>query len=367
MATILVTDDDPVTRIFMEELLRQEGHHVLLAADGQEALVLLEEQDCDLIFMDIQMPVLDGYLATRRIKAMRPQWFVPVIFLTSVQTDRELAHCLECGGDDFINKPPSPIILKARIQVWLQRAKLANRLAMDRQDVENVILKMRQDTQFDPRGLRVMMTSLEKTNGDIVLSTCRSDGVQYLMVGDFTGHGLAAAVCGPLVADIFYRLTRQDFPLQAIIDQLNDVIYHRLPANMFMAATFLELDRPGGGMRVWNAALPSGVLIRAGMAVQRFPSTRSPLGITPHLGGNDTSEWYPLSWGDRIFLFSDGSVETRSATGEFFGDERLVRFLETLVTSGAELDSLLVELDAFRAGRDPIDDITLIEVQWVQQ
>ncbi|MBF0260480.1 MAG: response regulator [Magnetococcales bacterium] len=130
MATIMVVDDDPVTRIFLDEWLRQEGHRVVLSADGREALRFLDENTCDLILMDIQMPIMDGYQTTQQIKArMRPGENVPVIFLTSVQTDRELARCLECGGDDFLNKPPSPVLLKARIQVWLQRTELANRLA----------------------------------------------------------------------------------------------------------------------------------------------------------------------------------------------------------------------------------------------
>ena len=219
MPVILVVDDDPETRIFLEELLRQEGYSVLLATDGQEALARLDSGWCDLVLMDILMPVMDGYQATQLIKTRGQQqaWFLPVIFLTSVQTDRELARCLECGGDDFLTKPPNPIILKARIAAWLQRAALANQMANDRQDVENVILKMRQDEQFDPRGLRVLMTPLEKTSGDIVLSAYRSDGVHCLMVGDFTGHGLAAAICGPLVADIFYRLIPRDLPLQPVM------------------------------------------------------------------------------------------------------------------------------------------------------
>ncbi|MBF0189722.1 MAG: response regulator [Magnetococcales bacterium] len=128
-ATLMVVDDDPVTRVFLEEMLRQEGHRVVLAANGQEALDHLDDHDYDLILMDIQMPVLDGYQTTQRIKArMTAGGLVPVVFLTSVQTDRELARCLECGGDDFINKPPSPTILRARIQSWLQRAELSRQL-----------------------------------------------------------------------------------------------------------------------------------------------------------------------------------------------------------------------------------------------
>ncbi|MBF0135155.1 MAG: SpoIIE family protein phosphatase [Magnetococcales bacterium] len=365
MISILIVDDDHVTRIFLEELLHQEGYQVVLATNGQEALVRLDETWCDLIFMDIQMPVMDGYQATQLIKAMeqRKEWFIPVIFLTSVLTDQELAHCLECGGDDFLTKPPNPIILKARLHAWLQRADLVNRLAMNRLDLENVILKMRQDDQFDRRGLRVLMTPLEKTNGDIVLSACRSDGVQYLVVGDFTGHGLAAAVCGPLVSDIFYRLTLQNVPLHTIISKINATIFRRLPVNMFMAAAFLEMDRAKSIIRIWNAAMPAVILIRSGEIVCKFPPTLPPLGIGQHSIHNESCAEYSLTDSDRIYLYSDGIVETRSPACELFGEERLDRFLKEIFPSWTDLRTLLKVLESFRAGQEQTDDITLVEAR----
>ncbi|MBF0147494.1 MAG: response regulator [Magnetococcales bacterium] len=127
MATVLVVDDDLLIRLFLKELLQQDGHRTLMAENGLEALARMEEEPCDLVLMDIHMPVMDGYQTTQRIKAGGSKAnFIPVIFLTSAQSDLERARCLECGGDDFINKPPNPTILIARIQSWLQRAKLAN-------------------------------------------------------------------------------------------------------------------------------------------------------------------------------------------------------------------------------------------------
>ncbi|MEO5368722.1 MAG: SpoIIE family protein phosphatase [Magnetococcus sp. DMHC-1] len=363
MAVILVVEDDPVTQIYLEELLRQDGHRVVLASDGLEALACLDKNIFDLILMDIQMPTLDGYETVRRFKeGTQPEWFVPVIFLTSVETDQELVRCLECGGDDFIRKPANPIILRARIQAWLQRAELTNRLLMVRQDVENVILKMRRDDQFDPRGLRVLVTPLEKTNGDIVLSACRSDRVQYVMAGDFTGHGLSAAICGPLVADIFYRMTCRDCPPWDIISRMNEAIFNRLPVNMFLAAAFLELDRKHGTMRVWNAAFPTVVLIRSGRMIRSFPPSLPPLGIRLHLKDEGSSTHEHLAAADRVYLFSDGSVETRSVSGDFFGEERLVRFLEGIDTQGTGLESLLPVLAEFRSGKDAVDDVTVVDV-----
>lgn len=363
MNTILIVDDDPVTRIFLEEMLLQGGYRVVSASNGVEALERLEERSCDLILMDILMPVMDGYEATRRIKERSASGFlIPVIFLTSVQTDQELACCLECGGDDFLNKPPNPILLNARIQVWLQRADLANRLAIDRLDVENVILKMRLDHHFDPRGLRVLMTPLGRTTGDIVLSARREDGVHCLMVGDFAGHGLAAAICGPLVSDLFYRLTGQNVDLWTIISQLNSLIYTRMPINMFLSAAFLELDRTRGVLHVWNAAFPPVVRIRAGKALDRFPANLPLLGIHAELSvpaQRCMREWRE---GDRVYLFSDGSLETRSETWECFGMERMEAFLEREIFVGGELETILPVLEAFSGGKERLDDITMVEL-----
>lgn len=364
MHTILIVEDDPVTRLFLEELLRQEGYRVLLAANGEEALQWFAERSCDLVLMDILMPVLDGYQTCRELKKrMMAGFFVPVIFLTSVQNDTELALCLDCGGDDFLNKPPSPILLRARIQAWLQRAELANRLAIDRLDVENVILKMRLDDQFDGRKLRVLMTPLGKTTGDIVLSAYRPDGVQYLMAGDFAGHGLAAAICGPLVSDTFYRLTRQELPLWEVITRLNGLIFQKLPLNMFLAASFVELDRVRGKMRIWNAAFPPVLQLRSGRVQERIGPSVALLGIRPELLC-DLSSVPILDWqeGDRIYLYSDGSTETRSEAGEFFSEERMELFLTKVAFAGGALEELLSILEAFGGEQGRVDDITLVEM-----
>ncbi|MBF0629964.1 MAG: fused response regulator/phosphatase [Magnetococcales bacterium] len=367
MATILIVDDDPVMQAFVEELLLQEGYDVVLAGNGREALNFLEYGHCDLILMDITMPELDGYQTTRRIKfEMQKDQFVPVVFLTAVDSDLELAHCLECGGDDFVTKPPSPVILKARIAAWLQRSEMANRLARDREDVERVILGMRQDKQFDSRGLRVLMTAVEKANGDIVLSARRLDGVQYLLVGDFTGHGLAAAICGPLVADLFYRLTRRNLPLWRIIQKMNVTIIQRLPVNMFLACAFVELDWQGGVVTIWNAGFPPVVQMRSGVVVRIFSSMLPPMGISERLGDGNPGERYPLLAGDRLYLFSDGCVETRSEGGEEFGERRLIRYLEEHSASGLVISTFDAALEAFRGGADAHDDVTMVEIVYAE-
>lgn len=115
---ILVVDDQSANRAILQFLLEDEGHEVIEAKDGQEALDLYQEYDIDLVLMDVMMPVMDGLEATQKIKAIQTDGnHVPVIFLTAQDDDKVLTKCLQSGGDDFLAKPYNEVVLKAKITV----------------------------------------------------------------------------------------------------------------------------------------------------------------------------------------------------------------------------------------------------------
>jgi len=116
MPNILIVDDEPTNCLLLETILLEEGHSVSCAENGREAVKLFEQQRPDLILMDIMMPEMDGYEATRLIKALAGEQFVPVIFLTGITDEYQLARCVECGGDDFLTKPYSKVTLNAKIE-----------------------------------------------------------------------------------------------------------------------------------------------------------------------------------------------------------------------------------------------------------
>ncbi len=218
MRTILIVEDDPLARLHLERFLTREGHKVVVANNGLEGVELFRKHTPDLILMDVMMPVMDGYESTRNIRANAViQGMPPVIFLTGVDDQEQLAECLRCGGDDFISKPFNHIILQARLHAWLRRVELAEKIALDREAIENVILKMRKDKRFSPVSMRFFMTPVDKTAGDLVVSACDAEGLQYVMLGDFTGHGLSAAVCGPMVSDVFYSMVQRGHTSQEIL------------------------------------------------------------------------------------------------------------------------------------------------------
>ncbi|MBM7706277.1 response regulator transcription factor [Chryseomicrobium aureum] len=116
--TVLVTDDDQEIRDGIEIYLKNEGYQVLKAANGLEALALLEQQEVHLMIMDIMMPQMDGIQAT--FKARETQ-NIPIIMLSAKSEDTDKIHGLSVGADDYVTKPFHPMELVARVKSQLRR------------------------------------------------------------------------------------------------------------------------------------------------------------------------------------------------------------------------------------------------------
>lgn len=125
--TILIIDDNSHMRAVINELLADSGHKVLLADGHQQALSFLEQESIDLILMDIEMPHMDGYELTRLIRAQYTKW-IPIIFLSGNTSDQALEKGIEAGGDDYLTKPVSQIILNAKISAMARIAAMQNHL-----------------------------------------------------------------------------------------------------------------------------------------------------------------------------------------------------------------------------------------------
>jgi DNA-binding response OmpR family regulator len=115
---ILVVDDDPKTVSLVKLYLESDGHKVLCAYDGIEALRLAREERPNLIVLDLMLPGLDGLQVCR---TLRTESDVPVIMLTAKTTEGDKVTGLELGADDYVTKPFSPRELAARIKVVLRR------------------------------------------------------------------------------------------------------------------------------------------------------------------------------------------------------------------------------------------------------
>ena len=116
---ILVVEDQEDNRQILRDLLANAGYQLTEAENGEQALAAVEQQPPDLILMDIQLPVLDGYEATRRIKANPSLRAIPIIAVTSYALSGDEDKARAAGCDDFVPKPYSPRQLLIKIREYL--------------------------------------------------------------------------------------------------------------------------------------------------------------------------------------------------------------------------------------------------------
>jgi DNA-binding response OmpR family regulator len=119
-ATILAVDDEPRVLKLLKANLESSGYAVLTAADGEQALQVMERELPDLVLLDLMLPKMDGYAVCRRIREFSA---VPVIMLTARSAQVDLIHGFEVGADDYLTKPFSITELLMRVQAVLRRSK----------------------------------------------------------------------------------------------------------------------------------------------------------------------------------------------------------------------------------------------------
>ena len=117
--TILVIEDNEDNRRIMRDLLTSGGYEVIEAVTGEGGVTAAEAYRPDLILMDVQLPGMNGYEATRRIKANHSLQKVPIIMVTSYALSGDDVKAFEAGCDDYVSKPFSPRKLLAKIREYL--------------------------------------------------------------------------------------------------------------------------------------------------------------------------------------------------------------------------------------------------------
>lgn len=120
---ILISDDDPIIRMFVRRAAEHVSHDVVLAEHGREALALLESEDPDLLITDLQMPELDGFGLIKAVRDLPRHCEIPIICLSSVNDRDKIASLIEQGIADYVLKPVKPADFIDRIRAITPRAR----------------------------------------------------------------------------------------------------------------------------------------------------------------------------------------------------------------------------------------------------
>ncbi|MBU2712611.1 GGDEF domain-containing response regulator [Zooshikella harenae] len=126
---ILIADDTPSIRFFLQKVISDTGHTVHAVCDGHEALSYMKNHEIDMIFMDIQMPDLNGIETAKIIREQQSEW-LPIIFISATENDKEFAEALSAGGDGILTKPLKPILVHAQIRAMQRIVDIQRKLHM---------------------------------------------------------------------------------------------------------------------------------------------------------------------------------------------------------------------------------------------
>ncbi|APC15328.1 fused response regulator/phosphatase [Pseudomonas frederiksbergensis] len=377
--TVLIAEDSAADRLLLSSIVRRQGHEVLTAANGAEAVELYQQQRPQLVLMDAMMPVMDGFEAARQIKLLAGETLVPIIFLTSLTESEALARCLEAGGDDFLAKPYNQVILGAKIKAMdrlrrLQATVLEQRdliarhheyLLNEQRVAKAVFDKVAHSGCLSAPNIRYSQSPYALFNGDLLLAAFTPAGDMHVLLGDFTGHGLPAAVGAMPLAEVFYGMTAKGYGLAEMLREMNAKLKRILPVDMFCCATLLCLSFQRRSVEVWNGGMPDGYLHDIANGKRTTLLARHlPLGVLSSQAFDDRTEVFPMALGDRVFLLSDGVIDTCDADEQLFGVERLERVFADNRLPERLFEEIEQALRDFRG--EARDDVSMVEVSLLE-
>jgi len=364
---ILLADDDLDSRSQLRLFLTSRGHEVFEAEDGQKAIDIFADVMPDLVIIDVIMPKIAGYEASRMMKEKSKNKFIPIIFLTSISDNETLARCISSGGDDFLTKPVHPIILNSKLMSYQRIRTMYQTLGEYQQKMEeeletskHVFNSVINNGNDEIEGLSCWASSPGHFSGDTRLFKTLDNGHIYVLLCDFTGHGLPAAIGTVFVADLFRSMTKKSFDAQMIINEVNAKMHQILPTGRYCAAIMLDYVPGENKLTIWNAGLPSGYLVDENRSiVQEFPSAGVPLGV---MGGATTCDSIEINTkrGSAIIIYSDGITEAENPRGDMYSEERLLKCIGSTKNSENVFDAIQQDVELFMEGIEPTDDISLV-------
>lgn len=379
MKKILIVDDLAANRKLLKGMLGAlatcSTHILLEAENGDQALTVYAKEKPDLVLLDINMPGMSGYDVASAMKSLAKNDYIPIIFVTALSAEQGLYTALQSGGDDYICKPFDIGVLESKIHAHLRIRELNREILENNERLkqQNSQLKREQEliehffenalakSFLDERYIRYHMSSMSAFNGDVFLSHKGADGGLYLLVGDFTGHGLTAAMGTLPVAMIFFEMTRKGVSLKDIIVETNRQLHELMPTSMFLAATFVYLHPCGKKVSIWMGGMPETFLISGNNQLKQVLHSRNlPLGIIAQKEFSLKLEELEVELGDKLYFFSDGITEARNKYSNEMFSNRLSEVL--LAVEGDRIKHVIREMKAFSGREEPNDDITMVEL-----
>jgi class 3 adenylate cyclase/CheY-like chemotaxis protein len=303
---ILVVDDNASNRNLLFRRLSHDGHHVAGAHSGRRALEILEIEEFDLILLDLLMPDLNGFQVLGLLKADERLHDIPVIMISGLQETDAVIRCIEAGAEDYLAKPFSPVLLRARISACLERKRWRDR---ERRYVERIELeKQRYESLL--RNILPGQIVARLNNGEVVIADRVEEAT--ILFADLVGFTAVASRLPPAVlVDNLNRIFSafDDLCRRLQIEKIKTI------GDAYMAAAGLPLPRPDHAEVIADFALAMLDTLDAVNATIDVPfQIRIGIHTGPVVAGVIGSHRFLYDiWGDAVNLAS--RLESHSLPG----------------------------------------------------
>ena len=374
---ILIVDDTPIN-IQMVQAILKDCYRIRVATNGFKAIALASSEPApDLILLDVNMPDMDGFEVCSRLKSSAATREIPVIFLTGQTEIEDETKGFEVGGVDYIHKPFSSAVVKARVHTHLVlrgiREQLSHQLTAIKNELETArqiqlsILpgEMPKTDNLDLAARYLPMTAVAGDFYDFIVVDDKHLGA---FVADVSGHGMPAALISSMLKIALAAESASASNPAQVLTGLNQALCGKFQGH-FVTAAYIFIDTESNVIRYAGAGHPPLIVKdNASGKINEILENGLFLGAFPH--ATYTSVEVSFKPGDWCLLYTDGIPETTNPAGDEFGINGLKLFLQNDKSNDSHtfVDRFLQALSDWgqRAShQEAEDDITLLAIHRV--
>jgi len=371
---VVLVVDDTAENIQIVNAILKDHYRVRIATNGEKALDLVHTDPApDLILLDVLMPGMDGFEVCLRLKIDPATRDIPVVFLTGATEVADETKGFEVGGVDYIHKPFSQAVVRARVHNHLMlreaREKLARQLAEIHNELETakqiqMSILPREPAKIDGLDIAACYKAMASVAGDFY-DFIRVDNKRLgTLVADVSGHGMPAALISSMLKIAFAEQAAFATDPAQLLAALNRTLCGKFRGH-FVTAAYVFIDTEAKVLRYAGAGHPP-MLLRGGSSGMVSEVIENGLFLGSFPQAMYSAIEMPFEIGDWILLYTDGIVEMNDPRDEEFGVERLKGFLAKNGSLGAAkfIDETLAELSRWADGKEVEDDLTLLAIRF---
>lgn len=206
---VLVIDDQKTVRAALEKMLTLAGHATLLAMDAESGLQAFREHRPDVVLLDVEMAGIDGYETARRLRRAEPEGWTPIIFLSGHGSDENLWRGIEAGGDDYLTKPVSPLVLSAKLHAMQRLVAMRQKLVALSSDLQVANEKLQRLAEIDELTGLLNRRGLESRLAQEVAAARREQSPLTVLLVDVDHFKIYNDTLGHMHGDVCLREVAQ--------------------------------------------------------------------------------------------------------------------------------------------------------------